>query len=320
MGIDDCFDRAALLAMPIEGALWTRGLHDPDWLWPAPEPGAPCITFTTFASPCTEEQGRMARALPLLLTEVFQTHFAVRSHCSFLVERATGPLRLARLPPVHVLADLAPPHPGPRILVEGTLTSVEVLVRASNLDDGSQLARFQVPREGQDAGALCEHVRRRLVWALEPTELLRPKATPVFYRNPPDALRDLYACALERLSAQHLVASNVVSTDSLRDERDCFETYFRLVKAWPGAPDSARLLAVSGVCAATAYGSHHVDPYREIALEWLDRATPGGTLHRLAPAILKTLREVEALQAWLTRAPRIREGRYAAWMERVRAA
>jgi len=62
------------------------------------------------------------------------------------------------------------------------------------------------------------------------------------------------------------------------------------------------------------------DALRKLVVRWLDEATPGSVLDRLAPAVLKRLGETERLTAWLKRAPAVSEAAYAAWLERVRQA
>jgi hypothetical protein len=105
--------------------------------------------------------------------------------------------------------------------------------------------------------------------------------------------------------------------ESLWNERGFFESYFGLVEAWRGAPDSARLIAVAGTIAAEEYKSVAAEPYKKTVLGWTRDAPADSALGRLAPAIFKRLGEGERLARWLSSAPRVADAAYARWIERV---
>jgi tetratricopeptide (TPR) repeat protein len=310
---------------------WTRGLFEPTWLLPEPAEDAALVAFSTLAHQVNDDVrsvqvrkaddlGRLTRALPLYLAESLLLKHRVRVRCTLLAAEGKGPAVFGQQLGRELLESWLPAAPARRVVVTGTLVGAGVQFSLWEAGTGEAPAILSVAGPLEDVGALAARAEKALVAALAERAILSTDARPPpFYRTPPPELMGGYVSGLEQLFFQLLVANEVVTADSIWNERGYFETYFGLVDAWPAAPDSVRLLAITGVLAAARYKSGILEPYRKIVLDWIAQATPGGTLGRLVPAVLQRLGEQSRLHAWLQQVPPVLDAGYAAWLERVKA-
>jgi hypothetical protein len=313
----------------LEGPLWTRGLFEPDWLLPAGPGEGPSVFIPTFSNEllandgpkiqASNHQGQLTRCLPLYLAETLGLKLQARCLARMLTVAGVGPAVIGEPLPRQTLERLLPTS-GRRLMVAGSLVSTGVRLRVWEVNDPAPPSTIDVPASLEALGPLLANCEQVLTEALVARGLVRGGNPPSGYRSPTPELLDSYALALEQLYFQWLVASDVVRAESLWNERGFFETYFNLVETWRNPPESARLIAVSGVVAAALYKSALSEPYRKIVLHWLDEAPEQSVLDRLAPAIFKRLGETARLARWFERASALDGAAYAAWLDRVRSA
>jgi hypothetical protein len=316
-------------AMTLDSPIWTRGLSEPDWLWAAPTDDVPAICLSTFANETiakdgparlqnVDDFGRLTRALPIYLAEMFRVRFRVRTRASLWIVKNGGPAVMGTQLGREILESTAPEAGPRRIVVAGSLVATGVQLQIWEIGNEAPPATLSVDVALKDVGAVLGGVERTLTAALRDRGVLAEAAFPPFYRPPPADQLGLYVSALEQLLYQLLAANELMRPDSLWNERGFFETYFGLVEAWPDAPESARLIAACGTIAAAKYGSAIVEPYRKLVLGWVDEAAPGSVIGKLAPAIFKRLGDQPRYQRWLQRAPTLADSRYMSWLERVK--
>jgi tetratricopeptide (TPR) repeat protein len=317
-----------IVAVPVAGALWTRGLYEPDWLLPDRGEDAPSITFVALADETAQgdasqvrpvdASGRTTRAVPLFLAEACMMRYAVRTTCLLLVAKGSGPAVFRKATDTASIARLAPRDGNRRVVIAGSVDATRACLTAWDANAERTLCEVEVRRKGADDGQLAAALCDELARTPSLTEILCKADAPDYYRAPSDTTLGDYASALEQLCYQVLVANEVVPTDVIWNERGFFETYFSLAERSSKQAANARLIAICGVAAGMQYASAAVTPYRKIVLEWLDAAPRGSVLDLVAPAILKRLGEGQRLEAWLQRAPKAGDPRYDAWLERVR--
>jgi tetratricopeptide (TPR) repeat protein len=313
----------------IDRPLWTRGLYEPDWLLPARPGETPLVFIPTFSNEllasdgpkiqASNLQGQLTRCLPLYLAETLGLKLQACCLARMLTVAGVGPAVIGEPLPRQTLERLLPPT-GRRLMVAGSLVATGARLRVWEVGDPAPPSTIDVPASLEALGPLLASCEQSLTEALVARGLVRGSGPPALYRSPPVELLDGYALALEQLYFQWLVASEVVRAESLWNERGFFETYFNLVEAWRNPPESARLIAVSGVVAAAMYKSVLAEPYRKIVLHWLDEAPEQSVLNRLAPAVFKRLGEPARLARWFESASAMDDVAYAAWLERVRSA
>jgi tetratricopeptide (TPR) repeat protein len=317
-----------IATMVLDRPLWTRGLFEPDWLWPPADDDRPSIALSTFANETltsseqqiqkTDDLGRLTRALPLYLAELFGLRFRVRSRVSMLVVKNQGAAVIGKQLSREALEALGSTSGARRVVVAGSLVSTGVRLQLWEIGSATAPETLAVDASLKDVGGLMNGVERALTAALKERGLLSEARLPSFYRPPSPDLLEGYVSALEQLFYQLLAANEIVRAESLWNERGFFETYFGLVEAWPDPPESARLLGICGAVAATRYKSTILEPYRKLVLRWLDESAPGGVVRQLTPAILKRLGEQERFRQWMQRAPTLGDVRYVSWLERVK--
>ncbi|MFZ5896616.1 MAG: tetratricopeptide repeat protein [Myxococcota bacterium] len=318
-----------IAALVLRAPLWTRGFSDPEWLWPARPASAPRISFVplsdaskqgeTVESHVVDQAGRVTRALPLYLAEVFHARFDVNASCLVFVAKGHGPVVFRGDNEPASLAHLVPASEGPRVLVTGSVGARGVALKLWDLDAQSSLGEIELDGALEDLGALAEGLETRIGSLLEARGWLRSAPPPEYYRLPMASLRGAYIAAVEQLLYQVLAANELVPPESLWNERGMFESYMALADAFGAPACNADLFAISGVTAASQYGSPVREPYQRIVLEWLERAEPGSLLDRLAPAVYKRLNEEARLASWLQRAQPSPDSAYAAWLARIQA-
>ena len=314
--------------MTLDGPIWTRGLFEPDWLWPPGDDDRPSITLSTFANEMlagrepqvqkADDMGRLTRALPLYLAEILGRRFRVQSRASMLVVKNQGAAVFGKQLAREALESAAPAAGARRLVVAGSLVATGVRVQLWEIGSAEPPAALTVDVSLKDVGAVLGGVERVLTAAFEQRGLLSETHVPSFYRPPGPGLLERYASALEQLLYQLLAANEIVGAESLFNERGFFETYFGLAETWPNPPESARLIGICGTIAAIQYKSAIAEPYRKIVLKWLDESAPGSVVRQLTPAILKRLGEQERFRSWMQRAPALGDARYMAWLERVK--
>jgi tetratricopeptide (TPR) repeat protein len=314
--------------MTLDGPLWTRGLFEPDWLWPPADDDQPSIALSTFANETlagsepqiqkVDPMGRLTRALPLYLSEILGRRYRLRSRASMLVVKNQGAAVIGKQLAREALESAAPSAGARRVVVAGSLVSAGVRLQLWEIGSTEPPAVLNVDVSLKDVGAVLDGVERALTAALEERGLLSAAQVPSFYRPPRPDLLEGYVSALEQLLYQVLAANAIVRAESLWNERGFFETYFGLVEAWPNPPESTRLIAICGTIAAIQYKSAFAEPYRKIVLKWLDESAPGSVVRQLTPAVLKRLGEQERFRQWMQRAPALGDARYMAWLERVK--
>ena len=312
----------------IERPLWTRGLCEPDWLFRANATDEPTISLVTFANEMlkddtpqvrmSEALGRLTRSLPLYLAETFGLGYRMQSRALMLISKAHGPAVIGQMLGRSVLESQLPASAGRRVVVAGSLVAEGVQLCIWEVGNGHATETVNVASPLDDVGALVAATEKALAANLEKRGLLARMRPPAFYQAPSSEILASYALALEQLLYQVLAANDVLPPRSLWNERGLFETYFNLIDGWPSAPESARLIAISGTVAAIKYGSSIVGPYRDLVLHWLDEAVAGSALYRLAPAVFKRLGETESFERALARLPKLADAAYMAWLERVK--
>jgi tetratricopeptide (TPR) repeat protein len=315
-------------AITFDGPLWTRGWSEPDWLLPSRTDADPFVALFTFANETlkddaarlqmADEQGRLTRALPLYLAEALRLRFRLRTRASIFVVKNQGPAVFGKPLARETLEGSLPPSLGRRIAVTGSLVAGGIRLEVWEVGAVETPTTVSVEASLTDVSRLVINVERLLVGALKERGLLSDARAPSWYSSPPQDLLPAYIAALEQLLAQLLVANDVMRADSLWNERGYFETYFGLVDAWQNVPESARLIAICGTAAAAKYKSAFVEPYRRIALKWVDEAPPRGALCQLAPAIFRRLEDGERYSRWMQQAPALSDASYMAWLERVK--
>jgi tetratricopeptide (TPR) repeat protein len=317
-------------AMTLDSPIWTRGLYEPDWMWPPPaSDDEPVICLSTFANEmlsgdgppeiqAVNDFGRLTRALPIYLAEVFRVRFRARARASLWIVKNGGPAIMGKQLNREILESAAPTSGSRRIVVAGSLVASGVQLQIWEIGSPEAPATISIEVALTDVGGVLVGVEGVLTAALRERGLLSEQRPPSFY-DPPPADRLLhYVSALEQLLYQLLAANELVRPDSLWNERGFFETYFGLVEAWRNPPESARLVAICGTVAAAKYGSTILDPYRKIVLQWIDEAPPRSVISLLAPAILKRLGEQGRYQRSLQPPPTLPDPRYPPWLERVK--
>jgi tetratricopeptide (TPR) repeat protein len=312
-----------------ERPLWTRGLFEPDWLFRATAASEPTIYLVTLANEMLKDKtpqvrmsetlGRLTRSLPLYLAEALGLGFRLQSRALMLISKAHGPAVVGQMLGRSVLESHLPASDGRRVVVAGSLVAEGVRLCIWEVGSGNTTETVNVPSSLEDVGALVAATEKALAANLEKRGLLARMRPPPFYQAPNAEMLTSYVLALEQLLYQVLAANDILPPRSLWNERGLFETYFNLVDGWTNAPESARLIAISGTVAAVKYGSSIVGPYRDLVLHWLDEATAGSVLYRLAPAVFKRLGETESFEGALARLPKLADAAYMAWLERVKA-
>jgi tetratricopeptide (TPR) repeat protein len=313
-----------------ERPLWTCGLFEPDWLFRASAANEPTIYLATFANELLEEStpqvrmsealGRLTRSIPLYLAETFGLGFRLQSRALMLISKAHGPAVVGHMLGRSVLESHLPAGNGRRVVVAGSLVAEGVQLCIWEVGSDPTTETVHVASSLDNVGALVAAIEKALSANLEKRGLLARLRPPAFYQAPSAEMLAGYALALEQLLYQVLAAQDVLPPRSLWNERGLFESYFNLVDRWTNAPESARLLAISGTVAAIQYGSSIVGPYRDLVLHWLDEAAPGSVLYRLAPAVFKRLGETESFERAVARLPKLADAAYMAWLDRVRSA
>jgi len=318
-----------ITALVLHAPLWTRGFSDPDWLWPTRPGSALRLAFVPLSDESqrglsaeartVDRGGRVSRALPLYLAEVLHARFELDTSCLVFVAKGQGPVVFGGPSEPERLAHLIPVSEGPRAIVTGSVTAKGVALSIWDLDAKKALASIEWQGSLDDLGVIGAALEQQLCSALEARDWLRRAPTPAYYRFAPPAQRSAYMGAVEQLLYQILAANELVPRDSLWNERGMFESYMGLVEAFGSPPSNAELVLISGVTAASQYGSRVREPYQKLMLAWLDAATGDDLLNRLAPAVFKRLGDEERLAAWLARTPASSDANYAAWLERVKS-
>jgi tetratricopeptide (TPR) repeat protein len=309
--------------------LWTRGLFEPDWLFRTSAANEPTIYLVAFANEMlknetpqvrmSEALGRLTRGLPLYLAETLGLGFRLQSRALMLISKAHGPAVVGQMLGRPLIESHLPAGDGRRVVVAGSLVAEGVQLCIWEVGGSPTTETVNVASSLDNAGALVAAVGKALAANLEKRGLLARLRPPAFYQAPNAGMLTNYVLALEQLLYQVLAASDILPLRSLWNERGLFETYFNLVDGWTNAPDSARLIAISGTVAAVKYGSSIVGPYRDLVLHWLDDAAVGSVLFRLAPAVFKCLGETESFEGTLARLPKLADAAYMAWLDRVKS-
>jgi hypothetical protein len=313
--------------MALDSPIWTRGLFEPDWLWPPRIGDEPSIALSTFANEMLTESkqqvqkadnlGKLTRSLPLHLAETLGLRFRVRSRASMLIVENHGPAVIGKQLSREALEAAAPTSGSRRLVVAGSLVSTGVHIQVWEIGSAEPPTTVNVEASLTDVGGVLRGVEHALTAALQKRGVLTEAHLPRFYRSPSPDLLERYVSALEQLFNQLLAANGLVPATSLWNERGFFESYVGLVEAWPNPPESARLIAICGTAAGAAYRSAILEPYRKIVLKWIDESASGSVVRRLAPAVLKRLGEQERLRQWMQLAPALGDAQYMAWLERV---
>jgi tetratricopeptide (TPR) repeat protein len=318
-----------ITALVLRAPLWTRGFSEPDWLWPARSESAPRLAFVPFSdttkagrsseSQLVDEAGRASRALPLYLAETLHGRFELETSCLVFVAKGHGPVLFAGESEPERLSHLVPDSSAPRVLVTGNIVESGVELTLWDVHAQAKLAQVGVDGSLADTGALSEKLERAVCDVLDARGWLERGEPPSYYRVPALAVRGAYIAALEQLLYQVLAANEIVSPESLWNERGMFESYMSLCDAFGAPASNAELFVVSGVTAGAQYGSPVREPYQRIVLEWLEAASPGSFLNRLAPAVFKRLGDEARLSVWSARFAAGCESSYAAWLDRIHA-
>lgn len=318
-----------IAALVVRAPLWTRGFSEPDWLWPARSASAPRIAFVPFSdetkagrsseSQLVDQAGRASRALPLYLAETLHARFDLETSCLVFVAKGHGPVLFGGESEPERFAHLVPDSSAPRVLVTGNIAASGIVLSLWEVEAKSTLEKMNIDGSLDDIGALSEKLERAVCEVLQSRGWLQSAKPPEYYRVPSPKARSMYLASLEQLLYQVLAANELVSPESLWNERGMFEGYMALSEAFGEPVSNADLFAISGVTAGAQYGSPVRGPYQKIVLEWLDRASSGSLFDRLAPAVFKRVGDEARLSAWIARSRTEFEPSYAAWLDRVQS-
>lgn len=318
-----------IAALALRAPLWTRGLSDPEWLWPARAESAPRLAFVPLfdatqggrssESQLVDQAGRASRALPLYLAEALHARFELETSCLVFVAKGHGPVLFGGEGDPGQFSHYIPESSGRRLLVTGSVLPTGIKLSVWDVNEQADIASIECEATLQDLGAIAASLESKLASALEARGWLKAADAPSYYRAPPDAVRGAYLGALEQLLYQVLAANELVPPQSLWNERGMFESYLGLVEAFGPPPSNAELFAICAVTSAAQYGSPVRAPYENIVLDWLAAAAEGSLLDRLAPAVFKRLNDAARLDAWLARHQAGANAAYTAWLERVQA-
>lgn len=269
----------------LDRPVWTYGLRNPAWLIADKPADAPLVTFVGFArhvppadhmrEQAGDEVGTMSRSAALYLAEAVHQWTDLRTSTVIAVLDGGGPLVL----------DAGAAHAGlcarfaeqSAYLVSGEVDCEagrwRVACRLWDCVKRARLAEETIEAAASDVGAAMLELERRLL-----ARLGRLRAAPAddFYTRPPAEAMAPYLAALGHGFILTLAANGMMPSDLLRGERAMLEWPLELALQWP-AGEVPRLMALSGLAKAAAYGSGILHEFKSRTIELMQDARRAGS-------------------------------------------
>lgn len=270
----------------LDRPVWSYGLRNPTWLFAEKDTDAPLVTFVGFArrmppadpahDRCDDETASLSRSAALYLAEAVHQWTGLRTSTVIPVVEGSGPLVLdAGAQHADLCARFGE---GSAYLVSGDVG--RGAGGGWRIDCGlwdcarrTRLAEETVEAPAGNVGAALPELERRLL-----ARLGGARAAPVdaFYARPAGDAMAPYLAALGDAFVLTLAANAMMSKDLLAGERAMFERLLGMARQWPAA-DVPRLMLLSGLAKAAAYGSVVLHEFESRTFELMREARRAGS-------------------------------------------
>ncbi len=285
----------------VQGPLWMQGLGAP-WLGPKKEASAPLVTFAGFADEALaksqdpkaqpavdEELARMARALPLYLSESVYLRSAGRSEMIVPLMPGGAFVVMGQMWPTEALLKGRPAEARPTFLVQGLLAREAggFRVELSIADGATAKELHRIRRSGlarvEDAALPMED--ELLDWlAAHGVARSSAKGSEAQVR-PSQAAAAAHLGGLGNLLMLCVPAIGLGSRESLPNEKQLIDGCMEATRRDPSC-GASKVLAAAAVMFALRYGSNQADGARaELAALIEKDPEPQGVLALLAPGL-----------------------------------
>lgn len=316
--------------LALGGPIWHYGLNGADWLFTQKLEGAQELGFFALSkivdgaeraeSQREDDVGRLSRAIPMYLAEA--AHYWSDYATTFYVQvvEGGGPVVSGCEADGNALFDIVPAEM--KYFVTGTIGCTGA---GEELESQLSLTLWDcTTRTGHaiGSGKAGRAGLGELVLSLEQTLLLRAglqrtRPLDAFYVRPTADVMPEYLDELGQALILTLVGSAHTPKSALWGERTMLDWPLTMALRWPTV-EVPRLMYLSGLGKAFAYGSDVLSEYKERSLALLREAEQAGSpAARLAPLIWKIFGMQEALQAHIQRLPADTVPGYRAWLGRV---
>ncbi|MCY3002012.1 MAG: hypothetical protein NTV21_09420 [Planctomycetota bacterium] len=331
----------------VQGPLWMQGLGAP-WLAPEKDPKAPLVTFAGFSDEGLASQpkgqqtrvdddiARMARALPLYLSESVYLRTAARSDMVVPILPGGMFVVMGQLWPIEALHKGRPPEAKPDYIVQGLLAR----------DDGGFRVELVI-FDGKDSKEvhriraiglrkLEEHALRledELLDWLETKGIARtvpktgfvgkllggkPHSGPQTVSRPSVDGQVLHLTGISNLLAMAVPAIGLGSREILANEAELLSGCIEDARKNPDC-GAAQALAACGMMFAVRYGSTAVAKSKGELLELVDKDRDAkGVLRLLSPGIYMRLGEKERSEAAKVQLKGAAGETYDKWLESIK--
>lgn len=306
----------------IDRPIWTQGLHDPRWLFPAAARGDEIVflslantTETDLTDPQVQREddlGRLTRSLALYLGEAAWFWTYHRAKVIVPAVRGRGPIVSGTAWPEEQVFDFAGQA---RFAVSGTVAqngdALQVTLTLWDCPARKTLRQFERTTTWDELGAAVLELEGELLGALG-----GPRRTPreTFYSRPAADVADHYLYCLAQSMTLSMVQAGIIRRDALWGERNIFQACLALALE-PSAGPVSKVLFLGALAKGHEYGSVVYSEFRQQALQLLDEERDrSSVLYRLSPALFKPLdmRRFELRRAELLKDG---DGAYRTWLE-----
>lgn len=285
----------------VQGPLWMQGLGAP-WLGPQKDPKAPLVTFVGFADEALakaqdpkaparvdEDLARMARALPLYLSESVHLRTGARSDMVVPLLPGGAFVVMGQMWPTEALLKGRPAEARPAFVVQGLLArgadgfKVELVIsEGAGGKEVHRIRRSGVAKLEEQALGLEDEL---LGW-LAQNGVARgtPSALESFAR-PSAAGQGAHLVGLGNLLMLCVPAIGLGSRESLPNEKELIDGCLEAARR-NGACGGSKVVAAAGIMFALRFGSNQADAAKaELAGMLEQEPDPQGVLSLLSPGL-----------------------------------
>ncbi|HSC67352.1 MAG TPA: hypothetical protein VLC79_06670 [Cellvibrio sp.] len=312
--------------LSIENPIWSRGFHNPTWLFATKNTDAPRVMFLSFAK-CTQtidkaevqnedDLGRLSRAIPLYLTESVHYWTDLQSATLIPVVKGGGPVVFGAGGNDAALCETLGSNGAFLVTgdIDGSGEKWRIVCRLWNCATRTCLLEERFETALEDIGPAVLQLEKRIL-----AELGQLRATPFddFYSRPTQEVITPYLVALGQSFTLSLISNEAASKDSLWGERNILEWPLRMALEWPET-EIPKLMYLSGLAKAASYHSDIVHEFKTRTLEFIkDARKTNSVAAKLEPIVWKIFGMTDELKHQLAALSSDVEEEYRQWLLRV---
>ncbi|MBM3988018.1 MAG: hypothetical protein FJ294_08705 [Planctomycetes bacterium] len=285
----------------VQGPLWMQGLGAP-WLGPQKDAQSPLITFVGFADEAfakaqdpkaqprvDEDLARMARALPLYLSESVHLRTGARSDMVVPLLPGGAFVVTGQMWPTEALVKGRPVESRPSFVVQGVLAreaqgfKVElVIAEGASGKEVHRIRRGGVAKLEEQALGLEDEL---LGWLAQQGVARSAPGALASFARPSASGQGAHLVGLGNLLMLCVPAIGLGSRESLSDEKELLDGCLESARCNPACGGS-KVVAAAGILFALRFGSNQADAAKA-ELAWMieQEPDPQGVLSLLSPGL-----------------------------------